>query len=65
MGLNTQFQNKIMYHDFDVNLFFIEKKIENMQEKTTDYGVITNIEITKKNAEKHATMVLSRWKIKN
>ena len=48
-----EYQNKIMFGDFDVNLiYYREKRIIKGREKETEFAWITSIEITKKNAGK-------------
>ena len=42
-----------------------ERKIKDKEEKTTEFKWITNIEITKRNAEKVARAGRLRWKIEN
>ena len=48
-----EYQNKIMFGDFDVNLiYYREKRIIKGKEKETEFAWITSIGITKKNAGK-------------
>ena len=66
IGTDIEYQNKIMFHDFDVNLiYYREKKIIKGEEKETEFAWITSIEITKSNAKKIAIAGRNRWKIEN
>ena len=65
-GAQIEYANQIIFQKFDVNLLhFTERKVENGEEKVTEFAWITNFEITKKNAEKIANAGRSRWKIEN
>lgn len=66
VGPDIEYQNKIMFHDFDVNLiYYREKRMIKGKEKETEYAWITNIEITKNNAKKIVSAGRNRWKIEN
>jgi hypothetical protein len=66
VGTDIEYQNEIMFHDFDVNLiYYREKRMEKGEEKETEFAWITSIKITKKNAEKIAGAGRKRWKIEN
>ena len=65
-GTDIEYQNKIMFQEFDVNLiYYKEKKIVNKAEKVTEFAWITSIEITKNNAKKLVSAGRNRWKIEN
>ena len=66
VGTDIEYQNEIMFYDFDVNLiYYREKRMEKGEEKETEFAWITSIKITKKNAEKIAGAGRKRWKIEN
>ena len=66
VGTDIEYQNQIMFHEFDVNLiYYREKRIEKVEEKETEFAWITNIEITKSNAKKIVRAGRNRWKIEN
>lgn len=66
VGADIEYQNKIMFNDFDVNLiYYREKRIVKGEEKETEFAWITSIEITKSNAKKIVCAGRNRWKIEN
>ena len=66
MGTDIEYQNKIMFNEFDVNLIcYREKRIIKDKEKETEFAWITSIEITKSNAKKIVNAGRNRWKIEN
>lgn len=66
IGSNMEYQNQIMFHDFDVNLiYYKDRRVVNEEEKITEFAWITSIEITKNNAEKIIRTGRNRWKIEN
>ena len=66
MGTDIEYQNKIMFNEFDVNLiYYREKRIIKGKEKETEFAWITSIEITKSNAKKIVNAGRNRWKIEN
>lgn len=66
IGTDIEYQNKIMFNDFDVNLiYYREKRIIKGVEKETEFAWITSIEITKSNAKKLVHAGRNRWKIEN
>ena len=66
IGADIEYQNKIMFGDFDVNLiYYKEKRIEKGAEKEIKFAWITSIKITKKNAGKIVSAGRKRWKIEN
>ncbi len=66
MGTDIEYQNKIMFNDFDVNLiYYREKRNKKGEEKETEFAWITSIEITKSNAKKIVSAGRNRWKIEN
>ena len=66
VGTDIEYQNKIMFNDFDVNLiYYREKQIVKGEEKETEFAWITSIEITKSNAKKIVCAGRNRWKIEN
>ena len=66
VGTDIEYQNKIMFNDFDVNLiYYREKRIVKGEEKETEFAWITSIEITKSNAKKIVCAGRNRWKIEN
>ncbi len=66
MGTDIEYQNKIMFNEFDVNLIcYREKRIIKGKEKETEFAWITSIEITKSNAKKIVNAGRNRWKIEN
>lgn len=66
VGTDIEYQNGIMFQEFDVNLiYYREKRIENVKEKETEFAWITSIEITKSNAQKIVCAGRNRWKIEN
>ena len=65
-GADTEYQNKIMFGEYDVNLiYYREKTAKKGKEKETEFAWITSIEITKKNAGKIVSAGRKRWKIEN
>lgn len=53
LGTDIEYQNHIMYYDFDVNLiYYHEKRIVKGETKTTEFAWITSLRITKSNAGK-------------
>ena len=53
VGTDIEYQNRIMFNDFDVNLiYYREKQMIKGEEKETKFAWITSIEITKTNARK-------------
>ena len=61
-----EFQNDIMFQDFDVNLiYYKDKRKVDGEEKTTGFAWITSIRITKNNAKKIVRAGRNRWKIEN
>lgn len=66
VGSDIEYQNKIMYNNFDVNLiYYREKRIVKGEEKETEFAWITSMEITKNNAKKIVKAGRNRWKIEN
>ena len=66
VGTDIEYQNEIMFYDFDVNLiYYREKRIEKGEEKETEFAWITSIKITKNNAKKIVCAGRKRWKIEN
>ena len=66
VGTDIEFQNQIMFHDFDVNLiYYREKRMVRGKEKTTESDWITSIRISKSNARKIVCAGRNRWKIEN
>jgi hypothetical protein len=66
IGTEMEYQNQIMYYDFDVNLiYYREKRIVKGESKTTEFAWITSIRITKHNARKIVCAGRNRWKIEN
>ena len=66
MGTDIEYQNKIMFNEFDVNLiYYREKRRIKGKEKETEFAWITSIEITKSNAKKIVNAGRNRWKIEN
>lgn len=66
IGTDIEYQNKIMFNDFDVNLiYYREKRNIKGEEKETEFAWITSIEITKGNAKKIVSAGRNRWKIEN
>ena len=66
VGTDIEYQNQIMFSDFEVNLiYYREKRIVKGKEKETEFAWITSIEITKNNAEKIVRAGRNRWKIEN
>ena len=65
-GTDMEFQNDIMFQDFDVNLiYYKDKRKVDGGEKTTGFAWITSIRITKNNAKKIVRAGRNRWKIEN
>ena len=65
-GTDMEFQNDIMFQDFDVNLiYYKDKRKVDGEEKTTGFAWITSIRITKNNAKKIVRAGRNRWKIEN
>ena len=64
---NIEYQNGILFGDFDVNLiYYTEKKISSDgEERITEFAWITSIKITKGNAKKIVQAGRKRWKIEN
>lgn len=66
IGTDIEYQNKIMFNEFDVNLiYYRENRIIKGEEKETEFAWITSIEITKSNAKKIVNAGRNRWKIEN
>lgn len=66
VGADIEYQNKVMFNDFDVNLiYFRERRIVKGKEKETEFAWITSIEITQSNAKKIVRAGRNRWKIEN
>lgn len=66
VGSNIEYQNKIMFNEFDVNLiYYRERRIVKGKEKETESAWITSMEITKSNAKKIVRAGRNRWKIEN
>ena len=66
IGTSIEYQNKVIFNDFDVNLIYYRgRRIVKGEEKETEFAWITSIEITKSNAEKIVGAGRSRWKIEN
>ena len=66
VGTDMEYQNKIMFNDFDVNLlYYRERRIVKGEETATEFAWITSIEITKGNAKKIVNAGRNRWKIEN
>lgn len=66
VGTDIEFQNQIMFRDFDVNLiYYHEKRIVKGKTKTTEFAWITSIRITQSNAKKIVRAGRNRWKIEN
>lgn len=66
VGTGIEYQNKVMFHDFDVNvIYYGEKRVVKGEEKATEFAWITSIEITKSNAKKIVCAGRNRWKIEN
>ena len=64
VGTDIEFQNQIMFHEFDVNLiYYREKRMKKEGTKTTEFAWITSIRITKNNARKIVHAGRNRWKI--
>lgn len=65
-GTDIEYQNKVMFNDFDVNLiYYREKRIAKGKEKETEFSWITSIGITRSNAKKIVRTGRNRWKIEN
>ena len=65
-GADIEYQNQIMYYDFDINLiYYREKRVKKGKEKTTEFAWITSIRVTKSNAAKIVRAGRNRWKIEN
>ena len=66
VGAAIEYQNKIVFNDFDVNLiYYRDRRIVKGDERETEFAWITSIEITKGNAEKIVRAGRNRWKIEN
>ena len=66
VGPDIEYQNEILFYDFDVNLiYYREKRIEKGEEKEREFAWITSIKITKNNAKKIVCAGRKRWKIEN
>lgn len=66
VGTDIEYQNEIMFYDFDVNLiYYREKRMEKGEEKETEFAWLTSIKITKNNAGKIVRAGRKRWKIEN
>ena len=66
IGTDIEYQNQIMYYDFDVNLiYYRERRMEKGETKTTEFAWITSIRITQSNARKIVGAGRNRWKIEN
>ena len=65
-GTDIEYQNKVMFNDFDVNLiYYRERRIVKGEEKEREFAWITSIEITKSNAKNIVRAGRNRWKIEN
>ena len=65
-GTDIEFQNDIMFQDFDVNLiYYKDKRKADGEERITEFAWITSIRITKNNAKKIVRAGRNRWKIEN
>ncbi|MCI5622049.1 MAG: transposase family protein, partial [Lachnospiraceae bacterium] len=65
-GTDIEYQNKVMFNDFDVNLiYYRERRIVNGEEKEREFAWIISIEITKSNAKSIVRVGRNRWKIEN
>lgn len=65
-GTDIEFQNDIMFQDFDVNLiYYKDKRKADGEERITEFAWITSIRITKTNAKKIVRAGRNRWKIEN
>ena len=65
-GTDIEFQNDIMFQDFDVNLiYYKDKRKADGKERITEFAWITSIRITKTNAKKIVRAGRNRWKIEN
>ena len=65
-GTDIEFQNDIMFQDFDVNLiYYNDKRKADGEERITEFAWITSIRITKTNAKKIVRAGRNRWKIEN
>ena len=65
-GTDIEFQNDIMFQDFDVNLvYYKDKRKSDGEERITEFAWITSIRITKTNAKKIVRAGRNRWKIEN
>lgn len=66
IGKDIEFQNGIVFHDFDVNLvYYRERRVVKDKEKVTQFAWITNIKITKNNVRRIIAAGRNRWKIEN
>ena len=66
VGTDIEYQNKVIFNDFDVNLiYYRERRIEKRKVKETEFAWITSIEITSGNAKKIVRAGRNRWKIEN
>ena len=66
VGSAIEFQNQIMFHEFDVNLiYYCENRVEKGKEHKINFAWITSIPITKSNAKKIVQAGRNRWKIEN
>lgn len=66
VGTDIEYQNKVMFNDFDVNLiYYRERRIVKGKAKETEFAWITSIEITQSNAKKIVRAGRNRWKIEN
>lgn len=66
VGTDIEYQNKIMFQEFDVNLiYYRERKMAKGKAKETPFAWITSIGITKSNAKKIVHAGRNRWKIEN
>ena len=62
VGRDIEYQNEIMFYDFDINLIYYREK---GREKEMEFAWITSIKITKNNAKKIVCAGRNRWKIEN
>lgn len=66
VGGDIEFQNEIVFEDYDVNLiYYRERNIIKGKEKVTEFAWITSLKITKSNAVKIIRAGRNRWKIEN
>lgn len=65
-GADIEFQNDIMFQNFEVNLIYHKDKWKvDVEEKITEFAWITSMRITKNNAKEIVRADRNRWKIEN